>query len=59
VSNLRGGPGGGQLYSLGGGGRFGLGTADGMIEVALPLNANRFDTGTKRPRISVRLAKAF
>ncbi|MBB4616040.1 ShlB/FhaC/HecB family hemolysin secretion/activation protein [Sphingomonas abaci] len=59
VSNLRGGLGGGQLYSLGGGGRFGLGTADGMIEVALPLNANRFDTGTKRPRISVRLAKAF
>lgn len=59
VSNLRDGFGGGQLYSTGGGARLGLGPADGMIEVALPLNADRFDTDSKRPRISVRLSKAF
>jgi hemolysin activation/secretion protein len=59
VSNLRGGFGGGQLFSTGGGGRFGLGAADGMIEVALPLNADRFDTGNKNPRISLRLSKVF
>jgi hemolysin activation/secretion protein len=59
VSNLRDGFGGGQLYSTGGGARLGLGPADGMIEVALPLNADRFDTDSKRPRISLRLSKAF
>lgn len=59
VSNLRGGYGGGTLFSGGGGARLGLGATDGMIEIALPLNADRFDTGDRRPRISLRLSRAF
>ncbi|EZP53844.1 POTRA domain, ShlB-type family protein [Sphingomonas sp. RIT328] len=59
VSNLRDGFGGGELFSTGAGGRFGIGTADGMIEIALPLNADRFDTGDRSPRISLRLSKGF
>jgi hemolysin activation/secretion protein len=59
VSNLRDGFGGGQLFSTGGGARLGLGPAEGMIELALPLNADRFDTDSKRPRISLRLSKGF
>lgn len=59
VSNLRGGIGGGTLVSSGGGARMGLGATDGMIEVALPLNADRFDSGDKSPRVSVRLSRVF
>ena len=59
VSNLRGGVGGGSLASLGGGARFGTGHIDGMVEVAVPLNADRFDTQDRSPRISLRIARLF
>ncbi len=51
--------GGGTLASAGMGTRIGLGRFDAMAELAFPLNADRFDTGDKRPRISVRLSRAF
>lgn len=59
VSNLRDGVGGGELLSSGAGIRAGGKIVDGMVEVALPLNAHRFDTGDRRPRISFRLSKIF
>lgn len=59
VSNLRDGIGGGTLFSTGGGARMGLGATDGMLEIAMPLNADRFDTGDKSPRIALRLSRAF
>ena len=59
VDNLRGGIGGGSLLSSGTGVRVGRGLLDGMVEVAIPLNADRFDTGTKRPRVSFRMSRAF
>lgn len=59
VGNLRGGAGGGSLLSSGVGARIGTGRFDWLVEVALPMNADRFDTGDKRPRISLRLARAF
>ncbi len=59
VSNLRGGFGGGGLVSSGGGARFGTGKFDAMVEVAQPVNVERFDTGDKRPRITVRVSRGF
>jgi len=59
VSNLRDGFGGGTLASTGLGVRAGAGRLDGMVEVAFPLNADRFDTGNRRPRISLRLSRVF
>lgn len=59
VDNLRGGTGGGSLLSGGAGLRLGRGLLDGMIEVALPFNKDRFDTGSKRPRFSFRLSRSF
>ncbi|MFM9827647.1 MAG: ShlB/FhaC/HecB family hemolysin secretion/activation protein [Sphingomonas sp.] len=59
VTNLRGGLGGGALASSGGGARIGTGKFDAMIEVAQPLNAPRFDTGDKRPRVTVRVSRGF
>jgi len=59
VGNLRGGVGGGTLLSSGGGARLGVGATDGMIEVALPLNTDRFDTGDRSPRVSLRLSRVF
>ena len=59
VDNLRGGIGGGSLLSTGTGARLGRGLLDGMIEVAFPLNQDRFDTGTKRPRVSFRVSRVF
>lgn len=59
VSNLRGGFGGGSLLSVGGGARLGTGHVDGMIEIALPINADRFDTQNRDPRISLRIARLF
>ena len=53
------GRGGGTLASAGGGVRAGLGRMDAMAEVALPLNVDRFDTGDRRPRISLRLSRSF
>jgi hemolysin activation/secretion protein len=59
VSNLRDGFGSGTLTSTGLGVRAGTGRLDGMVEIAFPLNADRFDTGNRRPRISLRLSRVF
>lgn len=60
VGNWRRGIGGGSLVSGGGGVRAGLfARLDGMIEVAVPLNADRFDTRSRRPRLSLRLSRGF
>lgn len=59
VGNLRGGVGGGTLMSSGLGARLGIGKIDGAVEIAIPINADRFDTGNRSPRISLRLARSF
>lgn len=56
VGNLRGGAGGGSLASTGVGLRIGLGRLNGAVELAVPLNADRLDTGNRSPRISTRLS---
>lgn len=59
VSNLRDGAGSGALASTGVGVRAGVGRLDGMVELAFPLNADRFDTGNRAPRLSLRLSRTF
>ncbi|WP_238995773.1 ShlB/FhaC/HecB family hemolysin secretion/activation protein [Sphingomonas solaris] len=59
VDNLRRGTGGGSLISAGGGVRIGRGVVDGGVEIAVPLNSDRFDTADRRPRISTRLSARF
>ncbi len=59
VDNLRKGVGGGALLSTGTGARLGYGLLDGMIEIAFPLNEDRFDTQTKQPRVSFRVSRSF
>ena len=59
VSNLRGGAGGGPLLSTGAGVRLGRGRFDAALELALPLNNDRFDTGNRQPRISFRISRVF
>ncbi len=59
VGNRHGGIGGGSLASTGVGVRIGTGHFDWMAEAALPLGPARFDTGDHRPRISLRVARAF
>ena len=59
VDNLRGGSGGGTLLSSALGARLGRGRSSGMVELAFPLNADRFDTRNRTPRLSVRLSRAF
>ena len=59
VGNLRNGAGGGALLSTGGGARIGVGRFDCLVELAVPLNADRFDTHDRRPRLSLRLSRVF
>lgn len=60
VSNLRGGFGGGGLASAGGGVRADLTRALGAtVEVAAPLTDPRYETGDRRPRINLGLARTF
>lgn len=59
VANLRGGSGGGTLLSTAAGVRVGRGRLSGMLEVALPLNKDRFNTGNRDPRVSFRLSRLF
>jgi hemolysin activation/secretion protein len=59
VDNLRGGRGGGGLLSTAFGVRAGTGKLSGMLEIGLPLNKDRFDTGNRRPRLSFRLSRVF
>jgi hemolysin activation/secretion protein len=50
---------GGTLASAGAGVRFGIGRFDAMAEAALPLNADRLDTGDRRPRFNLRISRSF
>lgn len=59
VGNLRGGDGGGSLFSAGGGVRAGKGPADLGLEIAAPLNADRFDTGDRSPRLNLQVQLRF
>ena len=59
VDNLRGGKGGGALLSTAAGVRLGRGRSSGALEVAMPLNEDRFDTGNRDPRFSFRLSRMF
>lgn len=59
VGNRRGGLGGGSLASTGIGLRLGTGRFDWLAEAALPLGPVRFDTGDRRPRVSLRVSRAF
>ena len=59
VGNRRGGGGGGTLGSAGAGLRGGAGRIDALVELAFPIGEDRFDTGDRKPRLSVRLARAF
>lgn len=59
VGNLRGGTGGGTLASSGVGIRVGTGRFDWMAEAAWPLTDARFDTGDRRPRLSVRVSRVL
>lgn len=59
VGNRNGGVGGGSLASTGIGLRVGTGRFDWMAEAALPLGPVRFDTGDRRPRLSLRVSRTF
>ncbi|MGI4733392.1 MAG: ShlB/FhaC/HecB family hemolysin secretion/activation protein [Janthinobacterium lividum] len=59
VTNLRDGYGGGTLASGGVGLRVGQGPVDGGIEVAIPITADRLDTGNRAARVSGQLAIHF
>lgn len=59
VGNLRNGIGGGALLSTAAGMRVGRGRLDGVLEVALPLNRDRFDTQDRQPRISFRISRVL
>ncbi|WP_241491843.1 ShlB/FhaC/HecB family hemolysin secretion/activation protein [Sphingomonas endophytica] len=59
VGNRGSGIGGGSLASTGIGMRIGTGRFDWMAETALPLGPVRFDTGDRRPRVSLRVSRAF
>ncbi len=60
VSNLRGGYGGGGLASAGGGVRADITRELGAtVEVAAPLTDPRYETGDRRPRVNLGLARTF
>ncbi|MFS0736298.1 ShlB/FhaC/HecB family hemolysin secretion/activation protein [Sphingomonas sp. 1P06PA] len=59
VDNLRNGFGGGSLLSSGAGVRLGWKRIDLGFEMAVPLNADRFDSRDRTPRASVRAAMRF
>jgi hemolysin activation/secretion protein len=60
VGNLRNAYGTGQLYSAGIGARAKLGGALRVgVEAAFPINADRYETGDKTPRISATAEAAF
>ena len=56
VTNLRNGYGGGDLASAGAGIRIGHGAFDGGLEVAFPINEDRFDSRNRAPRVSFQLS---
>ncbi|MES2291552.1 MAG: ShlB/FhaC/HecB family hemolysin secretion/activation protein [Pseudomonadota bacterium] len=59
VENWRHGAGGGGLLSAAGGVRITWRSFDASLEVALPVNSVRFDTGDRQPRVSAKLARSF
>lgn len=59
VENWRHGAGGGGLLSAAGGVRITWRSFDASLEVALPVNSARFDTGDRQPRVSAKLARSF
>ncbi|AUW57075.1 ShlB/FhaC/HecB family hemolysin secretion/activation protein [Sphingobium sp. SCG-1] len=59
VDNRREGAGGGSLLSTSGGVRVMTGKLSGALEVSLPLNADRFNTRDRDPRVALRLARLF
>lgn len=59
VDNLRGGFGGGTLVSGGGGIRAGRGRAEIGLEVAAPINADRFESGNKSPKVNLVVSYGF
>lgn len=59
VDNLRGGFGGGSLVSGGGGIRAGRGRAEFGLEVAAPINADRFESGDRSPKLNVVVSYGF
>lgn len=59
VDNLRGGFGGGTLVSGGGGIRAGRGRAEIGFEVAAPINADRFESGDKSPKVNLVVSYGF
>ncbi|GAO38927.1 hypothetical protein SCH01S_21_01140 [Sphingomonas changbaiensis NBRC 104936] len=60
VDNARRGLGGGDLYSAGGGLRFGIGrNLNGEAELAAPIGADRLSTGNRNPRLSFRVSASW
>lgn len=59
VTNLRGGVGGGNLASTGAGLRVAVGRLGAAVELAVPLTADRLDTGNRAARVSTRLFVLF
>jgi hemolysin activation/secretion protein len=60
VTNLRGGFGGGNLASGGGGLRFDVSpSVDANLEAGVPLSEARYETGNHQPRFTFRILKVF
>jgi len=59
VGNIGQGFGGGSVYSAGAGARGRIGRADFAVEVAAPLNADRFRTADRSPRVNVSVRWRF
>ena len=59
VYNLRGGGGGGSLVATSVGIRFSKGRLGMGAELSFPLNRDRFDTGRRNSRLSLRLSRSF
>lgn len=59
VSNRNGGFGSGSLASGGGGIRSGIGRAELGLELAVPIDDVRFETGDRSPRVNVSLGYRF
>ncbi len=59
VENLRGGFGDGERWSAGAGFRAAMGKTSISVELAFPLNAPRFDTGSHAPRVNLTVGQDF
>ena len=59
VENLRGGFGDGARWSAGAGLRAAFGKTSIGVEAAFPINAARYDTGNKAPRLNLSVAQDF